>query len=326
MSIFERLFRQRKHISDSPREDRVSHKSPVPHPSPKRMTRSEVGSYAVGDRIAGRYLVQRIMEGGLGKVFVVSEDASQFVLKTLKVGNPKVREFLDEARTWVRLGRHENIVPAFWVDYVAGMPCVAAEYVAPDHSGRGSMRDHMLRLQPSIVQAIRWCAQFCYGMEHALGRGLIAHRDVKPENLLISPNGVLQITDFGISTASILEGHGKASEGAPGVSISGTPAYMAPEQWLGLEQDFRTDAYAFGIVLYELCFGALPWNARTVPELRRAHLEAKAEVPQHPLQNVIAAAFILNENDALLHRPPCLPRLNWQRGKPDSNCRLVPPL
>ncbi len=239
--------------------------------------------YNVGDTIAGKYLVHNVFEGGLGRVFVVSEGGdAPFILKTCKP-EANAREFIEEARTWVGLGRHPYIVPAFWADYVAGMPCVAAEYISPDSVGRTSLRDHLRVSRPTLNQILRWAAQFCDAMQYASGKGLRAHRDVKPENLLTTAEGDLQLTDFGISAA-------QGENGADAAIVSGTPAYMAPEQWLGEPQDFRTDVYSFGIVLHELCVGRLPWRATSLPDLRRECLTAAiaANLPLgHPLGFVV---------------------------------------
>ncbi len=245
--------------------------------------------YETGQKIAGKYLIRRIIDGGMGKVFLVSDGGDPFVLKTFTPGAGDPDVFAAEARTWVNLGRHENLVPAFWVDHLAGMMCVAAEFIPADAEGRTTLRDHIRQGPMSPTRALRFAAHFAYGMQHALENGLVAHRDIKPENLLVGTNESLQITDFGIASATPLEWPERASPvGAQGVS--GTPPYMAPEQWQGANQDFRTDVYAFGMVLFELCFGTHPFKANSVMGLSRSHASEPVSVPRHPLADIISRA------------------------------------
>jgi serine/threonine protein kinase len=146
--------------------------------------------------------------------------------------------------------------------------------------GRVSLRDYLVgeRLPPNVAAA--WSADFCHGLGHAITRGLVAHRDIKPENLLIGASGVLRITDFGIAWTVRPE-----SEGA---TIAGTPPYMAPEQWCGEEQDIRTDLYAFGVVLYEMCYGSMPLGGRSAVDFRDQHLRVRPDFAAHPFARVMA--------------------------------------
>jgi serine/threonine protein kinase/lipopolysaccharide biosynthesis regulator YciM len=245
--------------------------------------------YETGQKIAGKYLIHRIIDGGMGKVFLVSDGGDPFVLKTFTPGAGDPEVFAAEARTWVNLGRHENLVPAFWVDHLAGMMCVAAEFIPADAEGRTTLRDHIRQGPMSPTRALRFAAQFAYGMQHALANGLVAHRDIKPENLLVGTNESLQITDFGIASATPLEWPERASP-VRAQGVSGTPPYMAPEQWQGAIQDFRTDVYAFGMVLFELCFGTHPFKAKSLVELSRSHISEPVSVPRHPLADIIGRA------------------------------------
>ena len=245
------------------------------------------GAYTPGQKIAGKYLVHRVFEGGMGRVFLVSDGGEPFVLKTFTPGAVDPTVFAREARTWVNLGRHEHLVPAFWVDHLAGMMCVAAEFIPPDNQGRTTLRDHISQGPASPKRALRFAAHFAYGMQHALENGLVAHRDIKPENLLVGRNETLQITDFGIASAFPLEWQERASPVAAR-GISGTAPYMAPEQWRGAKQDFRTDVYAFGIVLFELCFGSHPFKANSWTQFSRCHQSETVSVPNHPLADVIS--------------------------------------
>jgi Flp pilus assembly protein TadD len=274
--------------------------------APARMSQPRPASpleYKEGDKIAGRYLVERVVSGGLGFIYFV-EDLSvnapastpqAFVLKTYRddLSHDLRPGFLREARAWVQLGRHPNIVPAFWVDEIAGRVFVAAERIWPDEAGRVSLHEYMVGQSRPLPQVLRWAVQFGYGMEHAVAHGLKIHRDIKPQNLLIGRDNDLQITDFGLS--SVLPPTG--SETGDSVSVGGTYPYMAPEQWRSQPCDVRSDIYAFGVVLYQLAFGRLPFSGATLRDLAFQHLQAKPAIPAHPLSKIIDTALAKSPGD-----------------------------
>jgi serine/threonine protein kinase len=267
--------------------------------------------YCVGDVIGGDWLVRKVIEGGLGVVYVVEHrerDGTLCVLKAPKrQSDAIVREsFRTEAETWVRLGDHPNIVRALGVDEFAGQLFVVAELVEGDEHGRVSLRDYLRfgSLMPRPIGA--WAADFCYGLVHAQSKGLVAHRDIKPENLLIGASGTLRITDFGIARAMALSvtnprnpqtklGTWETSDG----EISGTPPYMAPEQWLGAKQDSRTDIYAFGITMHEMCYGRRPFLG---PDIREQHLRIEPQIPSSIFAGIVARC--LSKNPAARYSTP----------------------
>ena len=251
------------------------------------MTQQESRGYEIGQRIAGKYEVVNIFEGGLGRVYVVEDEGGLFVLKQAKsdLSRQEKELFADEARAWIQIGRHQNIVPAFWVQELAGDLYVAAEYVGPDEFGRTSLRDYLCFRRITLTQCFRWASEFCFGMEHALSKSLVAHRDIKPENLLIGSSAILQITDFGL--ASVNPVGDEIDELELPRSVAGTPPYMAPEQWQGLPQGVTVDIYAFGIVMHEMCFGRLPWVVTDIRSLFEAHMNKAPDVQKHPLREIM---------------------------------------
>jgi eukaryotic-like serine/threonine-protein kinase len=230
----------------------------------KHQDDSSARKYKAGDTIAGAYRVLHVFEGGLGVVYVVEHTTGdRIVLKTLKGVSSHAGEFRQEAATWVRLGAHPHIVQAHWVDEIAGMLCVAAELIEPDEIGRLSLRDYLRFGSLTPTQIARYAAHFCYGLEHALSRGLVCHRDIKPENLLIGASGNLKITDFGIASAA-------------------APAAEAQQVRLG-----RTDIYSFGVVLYEMAYGHLPFSGRSASEFFQHHLTTEPKVPYGPFADIV---------------------------------------
>jgi serine/threonine protein kinase len=125
--------------------------------------------------------------------------------------------------------------------------------------------------------------QLCRALEVAHEEGVI-HRDIKPQNMVVQPDGVLKVMDFGI--ARLAERKPDAGHTQAGM-IVGTPEYMAPEQLFGEEIDARADLYAAGVVIYECLTGRLPHEADTpmtliakvLEETPRAPRELQADVP-----------------------------------------------
>jgi serine/threonine protein kinase len=252
--------------------------------------------YGPGDLIAGAYRVRRVFGGagasGMGVVYLVDEREAPkpLVLKACQMGDPVLIErFAREAEVWVGLGGHPNITRALWVRNLDDRLFVAAEYVDGSETGRGSLAD-IVGSDVSPSQILGWIVQFCSGLSHALARGLVAHRDVKPANLLLSQAGLLKIADFGL---------GKVSPGAlasadsptAATGVAGTIPYMSPEQILGSPLDHRCDIYAFGIVLYQICSrGGYPY--RIIDPSRpdsyfRAHLRGQVQVLSSPFWQLI---------------------------------------
>jgi serine/threonine protein kinase len=160
-------------------------------------------SWQVSDWIEDRYEVFDIHTGGMGVVYVVYDHQGQAgqrvqALKTLKLQylseSRPIARFVGECRTWIQLDRHPNIVRAYTVQLIGGQPFVFLELVTG-----GSLRSWIGSARLDLPQVLRFGVQFCLGMEHAARKGLQCHRDVKPENLLITEGGTLKITDFGLA-------------------------------------------------------------------------------------------------------------------------------
>lgn len=244
----------------------------------------QVKLFKVGESIGGEFKIQKAMHGGMGAVYIVShrEYEEPLILKSLLFSNNPTESqyFRREAETWVALGSHSNLVQAYWAREIQGELYVGAEYVAPDDMGRNCISDY-LRFGPIPVPIILyWTIQFCDGMDYAITHGLVAHRDIKPGNLMVSALGELKITDFGLAKPYVTGGRitklSKPTRQQDTFVGSGTPAYMAPEQILGnVSCDFRTDMYGFGISMYEMCKGRLPFIDSNIDKLFQLHVSGK---------------------------------------------------
>ncbi|MFZ5818903.1 MAG: tetratricopeptide repeat protein [Chloroflexota bacterium] len=272
---------------------------------------SEGASYQPGDVIGQIYQVHSVLgQGGFGVVYLVFEVQQNVVLalKTVRdeyLADPEVRErFRKEAGLWVYLGYHPCLVRAFLIDEISGRLFIAMEYIPPNEQGLNSLAGYLQRRPPDLAQGLRWAIQVCHGMEYALSKGVRAHRDLKPDNIMISQDGRALVTDFGLAgvmeAASAAGGPGgqtgRAGETQMGVGF-GTPLYMPPEQFLDAAScDQRSDIYALGVILYQLASGGrLPFLANPPEddsgdgwgEMRRLHSEAPVPPLESPLFPVI---------------------------------------
>jgi tetratricopeptide (TPR) repeat protein len=285
--------------------------------------RESVELYKKGDMIGPRYQVLRTLgRGGFGIVYLVyiRDPDEVCALKTFRgelLADASAREaFKKEACLWVNLGRHPLILTAEWVEEVSGRLFVLMEWVAPDAHGRVSLADHLAGAGGPLDtnQVLTWAIQFCLGMEHARAHGVLCHRDIKPANMLITDDGTLKITDFGLAVAAEVAWRGSSrrrgslvtgsAEGGFGFSLTqaggkvrcGTPGYMAPEVYCHEGADIRSDIYSFGLVLWQLTVGSrvppfmVPWRGDMEGYLRGIYDQQMAlRVPRMkgPLGEVI---------------------------------------
>jgi serine/threonine protein kinase len=157
--------------------------------------------FKAGDRVADTYLVKRLLgEGGMSTVYLVRQKRWDIDL-ALKVPQPGVladpenrHRITREAEAWTRLGLHPHIAYCCYVHPLDGVPLLAVEYVDGGNLGDWTAEGRCAVLKDGLDLAI----QFCRGLEHADSRGMI-HRDIKHENILLTSEGVLKITDFGIA-------------------------------------------------------------------------------------------------------------------------------
>lgn len=247
--------------------------------------------------VGGRYeITGLIATGGMGEVYRARDTVLDRVvaLKVLRPdGDPGfVSRFRAEATNAARLS-HPNIVAVYDYGSSDGRPYMAMEYVDGQNlrdvlGARGVLRpDLAARIAHSVAQAL----------EHARRNGIV-HRDVKPENILITAEGQVKVADFGLSRALA------ESRATQAGVLLGTAHYVAPEQVRGSEVDHRADVYALGIVLYEMLAGRPPFTGDSPAALayRRLHDDvpsARAVNPSVPpdLDAAIARATARRPDD-----------------------------
>jgi AraC family transcriptional regulator of adaptative response/methylated-DNA-[protein]-cysteine methyltransferase len=217
-------------------------------------------SAGVGETVAGRFrLLDRLGEGGMGIVYrALDTELDEIVaLKLLRpeapVADPAV---LEQVAHEVRLTRritHPNVVRTFELGQSAGARFLVMEYVEGVSLDEVIARRGSLPPEAVVVLGMQLCRALA--VVHARG---VVHRDVKPQNVLLTAMGEVKLADFGI--AALRESAAlRAGAGSP----TGTPLYMAPEQLLGEAVGPRADLYAVGVVLHECLTGRVPFEART---------------------------------------------------------------
>ncbi|MBU2620855.1 MAG: serine/threonine protein kinase [Proteobacteria bacterium] len=257
--------------------------------------------FEIGDIIAGQYHVDDIKRGGLGIVYLCHEDFDRRIaLKTFILNSPSewnhvLGGFVREAKIWISIGDAQNVVQAYHVVNVEAdgqiIPHLALELIEGDPQYGPTLGAWIHNTIFDLKFTLLIAQHICMGMteiQKKLARQNIefVHRDLKPQNILLSSKGSVKITDFGLTktlqdssqfirslpTAEI-GGDRYVRFGLTSNRICGTPGYMSPEQMTGGESlDVRSDIYSFGCILYEMCTRRLVFHAATVEELFKKHL------------------------------------------------------
>jgi tetratricopeptide (TPR) repeat protein len=221
-----------------------------------------------GDKIGQYYEVYDILGiGGNGVVYLAYSNLSKnfIALKTYLdrsfLDEEIKKRFTKEASVWIKLDSHPNLVKAYVVEEILGRLYISMEYIRSDSKGINTLEGFLKKYFLTPKQILDWAIQFCRGIEFAYSHGVKCHGDIKPSNIMITPDKTLKITDFGL--ASVF--HGSHSPKAPISSddeisrrtkIFGTPTHMSPELYSRTRAcDERSDIYSFGIVLYQMASG-----------------------------------------------------------------------
>jgi len=246
--------------------DTAANQGAAPKPAPKKVT--QIGDFR---------LRKKLGQGGMGEVFLATQvsldrDVALKVLSKELAKRPGfVERFLREARSMAKID-HPNAVRVYAAEAHRGLHFVAIEYV----DGR-SMQDWMNELgRLSVGDALHVVLRCADALKHAHELNLI-HRDIKPDNILVTKKGVVKLSDFGLAKALDEEDMSLTQSGTG----LGTPLYMAPEQARNAKTvDHRADIYALGVTLYYFLTGKHPFAGDTVVELiqnkERGRLTARA--------------------------------------------------
>jgi len=223
-----------------------------------------------GGVFATRYRVDGLLgRGGMGVVLKVRDLQldEEVALKVVRAGLASNPSFLALLKQEIRLARritHRYVLRTHDFGECDGIPYVTMEYLKG--TTLRSLLDARGRLPLSLV--LRIARQVAEGLEaaHAVG---VVHRDIKPANVLFDVRGDAKIMDFGLAAPVAAATVGEAG------TLIGSPRYMSPEQIRGERVDARTDLYALGVMLFELCSGIPPFDSPRIDDLLALHLEAR---------------------------------------------------
>ncbi len=248
--------------------------------------------------IADRYLVETIVQGHMGIVYLSIDQKTQqpVAIKTFKEeylnAQENHKQFLQEAVTWIRLGSHPNIVRAYALKLFSEKPHLVLERIFPNNLRGTTLKDYLFTRHVSLEEILQLSISLCEGMIHALNKfPNLVHRDLKPENILIGDDLIPKISDFGMTLQQgIIAGdYGRSTlwdnpnhPSHLARRMLGTPATASPEQCMAEALDTRSDIYSFGCILYQMATKRLPFYGGTVEEYIIAHT-CKQAAPPHEL-------------------------------------------
>jgi serine/threonine protein kinase len=227
--------------------------------------------------LGDNYRVERELPGGgMSRVFVAQDVALGRAI-VIKVLHPDLSAelSLERFRREIRVGanlQHPHIVPLLAAGETFGLPYFTMPYI----EGRSLRVELQQAGEYPVPKAVLLLREVASALAYSHAHGVI-HRDVKPENVLISA-GVAMVTDFGVAKALDASTVGKRDRLTSAGIVLGTPAYMAPEQITADgPADGRTDIYAFGLLAYELLTGSHPFAGRSMQSLLAAQMTAAPE-------------------------------------------------
>lgn len=257
-----------------------------------------------GAELAGRYRIERLLgRGGMGAVYraydrELEEDVAVKVLMpaAFEEGTAAIQNLKQEIRLARKIS-HPNVVRTHDLGEAGGMRFLTMEFVPGTTLREVTERRGGIAIAPGLQIA----KQLCRGLAAVHEAGIV-HRDIKPHNIMVLPNGVLKLMDFGIASSN----EGSLDQLQEGQTV-GTPYYMSPEQARGEKLDIRSDLYSVGIVLFELFTAQRPFEGKDPLEVMRKQVavdpprpsQFRADMPEL-LERIILACMAKDPN----RRPP----------------------
>jgi eukaryotic-like serine/threonine-protein kinase len=258
----------------------------------------------------GRYEIEKELgRGAMGVVYQAHDPQidRRVALKVLRsdrvTSEDFAQRFLKEARAIGRLS-HPNIVTVFDVGHDHETVYIAMEFLD------GRPLDEILKEKAlEIKEVVNIGIQVAQSLDYAHGQGIV-HRDIKPSNIMITSEGSVKLTDFGIAR---IEDPAAAQLTQAG-EILGTPSYMSPEQVKGQTVDRRSDLYSLGVILYEISTGRRPFTGKSIASIFNAITSDSPEDPM-ALEPFIARGGSRALSELILKCLSKTPEDRFQSGK-----------
>src|ERR1051326_547815 len=235
----------------------------------------------MAERRIGKYVVKRELgRGGMGAAYLAAQTgrgrgvAIKELVPSAAADPVALKRFLQEAQVMARTS-HPNLVQVYDLEQVEGANYIVLEFV----KGR-SLRDFINRGRTPLPQVFAVMHGVLQALDYA-HRHAIVHRDMKPENVLMSDEGNVKVADFGIARLTDDTGGPGSTATKTGTTV-GTPQYMSPEQVASSKVDGRSDLYSAGIMFYELVVGQPPFTASEADgpfTLMAKHVQAPPKPP-----------------------------------------------
>jgi serine/threonine-protein kinase len=230
--------------------------------------------------ISKRYkIIKKVASGGMADVFLGTDLKldRKIAIKILSASNARdknfVARFKNEAQTLARLN-HPNIVQVYdWGEFDDSY-FICMEYI--EGNSLKEIIEKKGTLPPRTV--VNYAVQICNALLMAHKNNLI-HRDIKPQNILVTPEGKAKVTDFGIAKSLNMDV-------TKTLNIMGTAHYISPEQAKGEVLDHRTDIYSLGIVLYEMLTGDVPFRGDSSINISLKHISEIPIKPSELIENI----------------------------------------
>lgn len=251
-----------------------------------------------GQNVGAYQIIEQVGKGGMATVYKAYHAAMDryVAIKILPFQFAQNKEFNErfkrEIRTIAKL-EHPRILPVYDSGEHEGTPYLVMRYL-----DAGTLKDRIEEGGLTLEETNHIFTQLADALSYAHSQEII-HRDIKPSNVLLTERGDIFLTDFGI--AKLIGEHTQFTVSG---AITGTPAYMSPEQGEGRAIDARSDIYALGVVLYEMVTGRVPFEAETPLAVILKHLQAPLPPPSQlnphlhsALERVILKALAKNRED-----------------------------
>ncbi len=267
----------------------------------------------IGKTILHYKILEKLGEGGMGVVYKAQDSRLQrpVALKFLPphvAKNPEEKaRFIQEAQAASALN-HPNVTTIYGIEESPEGLFISMEFVEGQTLKKVAEKE-----SPSTKRILELAIQACEGLNAAHRKGIV-HRDIKSDNIMVTADGQVKIMDFGLAR---LEGVEHLTETG---STLGTAAYMSPEQAQGEEVDQRTDIFSFGVVLYELLTGRLPFRGEHIPAIVYSILNENPEpvsrykinVPEG-LQRIVDKALAKDREERYQHIDDLLADLRHEK-------------
>ena len=230
-----------------------------------------------------RYRVGRLIgAGGMGEVYLAEDETlnRKVALKILPVrftqDEERVRRFQREARAASALN-HPNIITIHEIGHSDSVHYIATEYIEGE-----TLRERMARQKLNIAEVLDVANGVASALAAAHDAGII-HREIKPDNIMLRPDGYVKVLDFGL--AKLADPESALNDSSSG-AVMGTLLYISPEQARGLQPDARSDLYALGAVMYEMIAGRPPVRGENFIDIAFAIVNETPKPPSHYVSGV----------------------------------------